>query len=179
MKYFYLCWIFLISLSLPALAQTMPEATLSIQGIGYSLIPTGKSESQILISQADGLGISPNPGGDVRYDAERGGAYYSLGIEITSTVQGSSAVNGRLSVQRSPALSGNELPLDAVYDSDFSVNFTPGANINLLTENQPFIIRSDLPAVSTVTQRRIGLFIGNDLAPGRYQATVVYSFFVQ
>ncbi len=159
----------------PLYSQSMPEAVLSIRGIGTSFIQSSQGEGRIVLNQVDALGISPNPLGDVYYDEEKGGTFYSIGVEIVTEVNGASTVSGRLQVMRSPGLSGNQLPVDALYDSDYNVKFGPGADIHPLRELQPFVIRSDLSSVQTETQRKIGVFISKDLAPGRYEATVIYS----
>ncbi|MCP5468029.1 MAG: hypothetical protein H7A32_02030 [Deltaproteobacteria bacterium] len=174
----YLFFFLIMGLSFNIYAETIPEAIITIQGLGTNFLKHNQSENRILLNQVDALGVSPNPSGDVYYDESRGGAFYSIGVELITEVKGESTSLGRLQVIRSPGLAGNQLPEDALYDSDYNVKFGPGADIHLLRELQPFVISSDIRAAQTTIQRKVGVFISKDLAPGRYEATLTYVFSV-
>lgn len=162
-----------------AVAQSSSEATLTIRGLGGTLITGSQGRSTIFLNEVDGLGDSPNSMGDVMYDKNKQGAYYTVGLELVSSIQGVSQQPIALTAIRNPGLSGNELPADALYDADFNVKFEEGADIHLLSETRPFIIRSNLKNGEIVTQRKLGVFISENLAPGRYQASVIYSLLIQ
>ncbi|MFO1463934.1 MAG: hypothetical protein U1F66_09140 [bacterium] len=152
-------------------AQTL---RLSIRSLGGTLI----SGDRVLMNEVDGLGVSRNPMGDVYYDAARRGAYYDFGVEVITEAEGGAISRGVLSVTRSRAFRPTDIPQDALYDADYGIRFGPGAEIHLLNDVQPYIIRSDLGAARTSTSRKIGVFVSERLPPGRYEGSVIYSFSV-
>lgn len=153
-------------------AQT---AVLSINGLGGTILTGSENNPKIFLRKVDALGISPNPMGEVAYDESRRGAFYSIALEITTSGSDPNLQGGQLSVTRSVTNQANSIPADALYDADFGAQFGAATDIHLISYSRPYIIRSNLNSTTTKTQRKIGVFISEDLSPGRYEADVIYT----
>ncbi|MFO1520238.1 MAG: hypothetical protein U1F57_11360 [bacterium] len=160
---------------LPSRGQAQ-SLQLTIRSLTGAVISGQPGDLRILMGTVDAFGISPNRMGEVHYDPSRRGAFYDVSVEIITQANGGNFSNGQLSVLRTRPFRGNDIPADGLYDADFGVRFGEGADIHLLSDTQPYIIRNDLSDRQTSTQRKIGVFVSEKLPPGRYEGGVLYTF---
>lgn len=154
------------------------ELQLTIRALTGAVISGQPGSLQLLMGEVDGLGVSPNRMGEVVYDSTRRGAFYDIQLEIITEATGGNFSNGTLTVTRSRAARPNDIPTDALYDADFTVRFGAGADIHVINDAVPYIIRSNLTPQSTSTRRKLGVFVSENLPPSRYEAEVFYTFTV-
>lgn len=125
MKHFLIFLILYSFLSLSNGIQAQ-ELSLTLRGLRGTFLTGSEKNPKIFLGEVDALGISPNPMGEVVYDEDRHGAFYSFAIEIITSGSNPNFKGGQLSVTRSSLNRANSIPMDALYDADFGTRIGPG-----------------------------------------------------